>query len=52
MCIKQCTIFSYLSPCRLEIKGDNKPQVVIYMPVIMPYCKPDRAHNANSTSRW
>ena len=43
MCIKQCIIFSYLSPCKLSINGDNKPQVVIYMPVIMPFYKPDRA---------
>ena len=35
MCIKQCIIFSYLSPCKILINGDNKPQVVIYMPVIM-----------------
>ena len=51
MSIKQCIIFSYLSPCKLEINGDNKPQVVIYMPVIMPFYKPDRAYTANSTSR-
>ena len=51
MCIKQCIIFSYLSPCKLEINGNNYPQVVIYMPVIMPFYGPDRAYTANSTSR-
>ena len=51
MCIKQCIIFSYLSPCILEINGDKYPQVLNYMPVIMPFYKPDRAYTVSSTSR-
>ena len=45
MCIKQFIIYSYLSPCK--VNGDNKPQVVIYISVIMPFYKPDRAYTAN-----
>ena len=44
-------IFSYISPCKLYINGDNNPQVLIYMPVTMPFYKPDRAYTANSTSQ-
>ena len=51
MCLKQCIIFSYLSTCKLKKNGDNNPQVLIYMPVIMPFYKPDRAYTANSTTR-
>ena len=51
MCIKQCIIFSYLSACKLYINGNNYPQVVIYMLVIMPFYGLDRACTANSTSR-
>ena len=42
--MKQCIIFSYLSPCHLEINGNNSPQVLIYMSVIMPFYKSDRAY--------
>ena len=28
--MKQCIIFSYLSPCHLEINGNNSPQALIY----------------------
>ena len=51
MCIKQWIIVSYLSPCKLEINGNNNPQVLMYMSVIMPFYKPDRANTAKSTSR-
>ena len=51
MCIKQCIIFSYLLPCKLYINGDNNPQVLIYMTVIMPFYKPDRTYTTKSTSR-
>ena len=51
MCIKQCIIFSYLSACKLEINGYSNPQVLIYMPVIMQFHKPDHAYTTNSTSR-
>ena len=52
MCIKTCLIFSYLSECKLQINGDNNPQVLIYMPVIdIPFHKPDCAYTANSISR-
>ena len=42
-------MFSYLSLCKLQIDGYNNSQVLIYMPVIMPFYKPDRAFTANST---
>ena len=51
MCIKQLIIFGYLSACNVQIISDNDPQVVIYMPVIMPFHKLYHAYTANSTCR-
>ena len=34
-------IFGYLTVCKVQIISDNDPQVVIYMPVTMPFHKPD-----------
>ena len=48
---KKCIIFSYLSPRKFKINGDNNPLVLIYLPVIMPFYKSGHVYTANSTSR-
>ena len=40
-----------MTACKVKIISDNDPQVVIYMPVIMPFHKPDHTYTANSTLR-
>ena len=40
-----------MTECKVQIITDNDPQVVIYMPVIMPFRKSDYAYIANSTFR-
>ena len=39
----------YLTAFQLQVSSDNDPQVVIYMPVSMPFYKPDHAYTANNT---
>ena len=51
MCIKYWIIFGYLTACKVQIISDNDPQVVIYMPVIKPFHKPDHAYTVNRTCR-
>ena len=43
-------MFGYLTACKVQTIGDNDPQIVIYMKVIMPFHKPDRVYTTNITS--
>ena len=43
--------FGYLTAGKVQTISDNDPQIVIYMKVIMPFYKPDRAYTTNITSR-